>query len=43
MAPRVLVSDKLSPAAIKIFKDRGIDVDFEPDLKGQKSSCCSNW
>jgi D-3-phosphoglycerate dehydrogenase len=44
MAPRVLVSDKLSPAAIKIFKDRGIDVDFEPDLgKDKKSSCCSNW
>jgi len=32
MAPRVLVSDKLSAAAIKIFKERGIDVDFEPDL-----------
>ena len=32
MAPRVLVSDKLSAAAIKIFEERGIDVDFEPDL-----------
>ncbi len=25
MAPRVLISDKLSPAAVQIFKDRGID------------------
>ena len=38
MAPRVLVSDKLSPAAIKIFKDRGIDVDFEPDLGKDKKA-----
>ncbi len=29
---RVLVSDALSEAAIRIFKDRGIDVDFRPDL-----------
>ncbi len=32
MAPRVLVSDKLSDAAVEIFKARGIDVDFKPDL-----------
>src|SRR6478735_2676492 len=31
-APRVLISDALSPAAVQIFKDRGIDVDFQPDL-----------
>lgn len=32
-APRVLISDKLSPAAIAIFKARGIEVDFRPGLK----------
>ena len=36
MAPRVLVSDKLSKAAVQIFKDRGIDVDFQPDLGKDK-------
>ena len=30
--PKVLISDKLSPAAIEIFKRRGIDVDFKPGL-----------
>ncbi|NWG54998.1 MAG: phosphoglycerate dehydrogenase [Hydrogenophilaceae bacterium] len=30
--PKVLISDDLSPAAIEIFKSRGIDVDFEPKL-----------
>ncbi len=25
MAPRVLISDALSPAAVAIFKDRGLD------------------
>jgi D-3-phosphoglycerate dehydrogenase len=36
MAPKVLISDKLSDAAVQIFKDRGIDVDFEPDLGKDK-------
>ena len=36
MAPRVLISDKLSAAAVQIFKDRGIDVDFQPDLGKDK-------
>ena len=31
-APRVLISDKLSPAAIEIFRRRGIAVDFKPGL-----------
>jgi D-3-phosphoglycerate dehydrogenase len=31
--PRVLISDNLSPAAIRIFQDRGIEVDFRPGLK----------
>ena len=38
MAPRVLVSDKLSEAAVKIFKDRGIDVDYKPDLGKDKDA-----
>ncbi|UWR22416.1 phosphoglycerate dehydrogenase [Sulfitobacter sp. S190] len=36
MAPKVLISDKLSAAAVQIFKDRGIDVDFQPDLGKDK-------
>ncbi len=32
MAPRVLISDKLSPTAVQIFRDRGLEVDYEPDL-----------
>ncbi|WP_394180115.1 phosphoglycerate dehydrogenase [Yoonia maritima] len=36
MAPKVLISDKLSEAAVQIFKDRGIDVDFQPDLGKDK-------
>ena len=30
--PKVLISDDLSPAAIEIFKSRGIEVDFQPQL-----------
>ncbi|MGD1934821.1 MAG: phosphoglycerate dehydrogenase [Candidatus Phaeomarinobacter sp.] len=30
--PKVLISDKLSPAAVEIFKNRGLDVDFKPGL-----------
>src|SRR4051794_26963151 len=36
MAPRVLISDALSAAAVQIFKDRGIDVDFQPNLGKDK-------
>jgi D-3-phosphoglycerate dehydrogenase len=36
MAPKVLISDALSPAAVQIFKDRGIDVDFQPNLGKDK-------
>ena len=32
MAPRVLIADQLSPAAIAIFKERGIDADFKVGL-----------
>ncbi len=30
--PKVLISDKLSPAAVDIFRNRGIDVDLKPGL-----------
>ncbi len=30
--PRVLISDELSPAAVQIFKDRGVAVDVKPGL-----------
>ena len=32
MPPRVLISDALSPAAVSIFKERGVDVDVKPGL-----------
>ncbi|NNF23673.1 MAG: phosphoglycerate dehydrogenase [Rhodobacteraceae bacterium] len=36
MAPKVLVSDKLSETAVQIFRDRGIDVTFDPTLGKDK-------
>src|SRR5262249_16683189 len=36
MAPKVLISDALSPAAVQIFKDRGLEVDFQPKLGSDK-------
>ena len=30
--PKVLISDKLSPAAVEIFRTRGIDVDIKTGL-----------
>jgi D-3-phosphoglycerate dehydrogenase len=36
MAPRVLISDALSSAAVQIFKDRGVEVDFQPNLGKDK-------
>jgi D-3-phosphoglycerate dehydrogenase len=38
MAPRVLVSDKLSETAVQIFRDRGVDVDYLPDLGKDKEA-----
>ena len=32
MAPKVLISDDLSPAAVQIFKDRGVEVDVKVGL-----------
>ncbi len=34
--PKVLVSDKLSETAVNIFRERGIEVDFMPDLGKDK-------
>ncbi|MEO1677508.1 MAG: phosphoglycerate dehydrogenase [Pseudomonadota bacterium] len=34
--PRVLVSDKLSETAVQIFRDRGIDVTFDPAIGKDK-------
>ncbi len=34
--PKVLVSDKLSETAVQIFRDRGIDVTFDPSLGKDK-------
>src|SRR5580692_283848 len=36
MSAKVLISDALSPAAVAIFKDRGIEVDFQPALGKDK-------
>ncbi|MTI44953.1 D-3-phosphoglycerate dehydrogenase [Roseibium hamelinense] len=38
MAPKVLISDKLSEAAVNTFKDRGIDVDFQSNLGKDKEA-----
>ena len=34
--PRVLVSDKLSKTAVQVFRDRGVAVDYQPDLGKDK-------
>ncbi|MDN2565381.1 phosphoglycerate dehydrogenase [Aquibium sp. A9E412] len=39
--PRVLVSDKLSPTAVDIFKTRGVEVDYLPDLGKDKDKLLS--
>src|ERR1700686_1681293 len=36
MGSNVLISDALSPAAVQIFKDHGISVDFQPKLGADK-------
>ena len=37
MPRRVLISDALSPAAVAIFKDRGVAVEFQPSLGKDKA------
>eukprot|EP01037_Dinobryon_pediforme_P031380 gene31380-35843_t len=34
--PRVLISDQLSPTAVQIFRDRGVEVDYQPSLGKDK-------
>ena len=34
--PKVLISDQLSPAAVQIFKDRGVDVDVKVGLSKEE-------
>src|SRR6201991_4561810 len=34
--PKVLISDSLSPAAVAIFRDRGVEVDIKTDLKPEE-------
>jgi D-3-phosphoglycerate dehydrogenase / 2-oxoglutarate reductase len=41
VAPRVLISDALSPAAIAIFKERGVETDFQPSLGKDKDKLAS--
>jgi len=36
LAPRVLISDALSRAALAIFEDRGVETEFQPDLGKNK-------
>ncbi|HSM42649.1 MAG TPA: phosphoglycerate dehydrogenase [Afifellaceae bacterium] len=38
MAPRVLISDALSDTAVNIFKERGIEADFRPELGKDKDA-----
>ena len=34
--PKVLISDKLAPEAVEIFKERGLEVDFRPGLSAEE-------
>ena len=36
MPRRVLISDALSPGAVAVFKDRGVEVEFQPGLGKDK-------
>jgi D-3-phosphoglycerate dehydrogenase len=36
MAPRVLIADKLSPAAVRIFEERGVQADVKPGLSKEE-------
>jgi D-3-phosphoglycerate dehydrogenase len=38
MVPKVLVSDELSETAVQIFRDRGIEVDYQPKLGKDKDA-----
>ncbi len=36
MSPRVLIADKLSPAAVAIFKERGVEADVKTGLSKEE-------
>ncbi len=38
--PKVLISDSLSPAAVEIFKERGVDVDFKTGMSPEELIAC---
>lgn len=38
--PKVLISDKLSPDAAKVFEDRGVEVDFKPGMSAEDLLAC---
>ena len=38
--PKVLIADKLSPAAVAIFKERGLDVDNKPGMTKEELIAC---
>lgn len=38
--PKVLISDKMSPRAAEIFKERGIDVDVKPGMTPDELKAC---
>ena len=37
---KVLISDKMSPRAEEIFKERGIEVDFKPGMTPDELKAC---
>jgi len=37
---KVLISDKMSPRAAEIFKDRGVEVDFKPGMTPDELKAC---
>ncbi len=41
MSPRVLISDALSETAVNIFRDRGVEVEFQPKLGPDKEKLAS--
>ena len=38
MTARVLVSDRLSETAVQVMRDRGLAVDYEPELGADKDA-----
>jgi D-3-phosphoglycerate dehydrogenase len=38
--PKVLISDKLSPRAVEIFENRGIEVDNKPGMSAEELMAC---